>query len=219
MKKFLTSCFISFFIAISFSLCLARENLQGKVISVSDGDTVTILGQSNVQTKIRFYGIDCPEKSQPFGDKATSLTSKLVRNQDVEVTAYDIDKYGRTVGVVMINGNNVNEQLIKAGLAWQYQKYCKESFCDKWIQLEVEARKSNLGLWTENSPTPPWDWRRGNNGQPVVSVGGSYHGNRNSHVFHQSSCRVFNCKNCTVVFETREQAIKNGFRPCGICKP
>lgn len=193
--------------------------ISGRVVSIADGDTITILAAGNIQTKIRLYGIDCPEKTQAFGDKAKKFTSSLVGGKNVAITAYDIDKYGRTVGIVYAEEINVNEQIIKAGLAWQYRKYCKEQFCEDWILLETEARNSGIGLWQESSPIPPWDWRKGIGTQTLSDIGGMYHGNQKSHVFHKSSCKVFNCKNCVIVFESRDEAIKAGFRPCGICRP
>ena len=100
--------------------------LQGKVISVADGDTITVLDSSNKQHKIRLYGIDCPEKGQSFGKAAKNLTSRLTYRKTAVVTKYDTDKYGRTVGVVQVGGVNVNEEIIRAGYGWQYRKYCKD---------------------------------------------------------------------------------------------
>ncbi len=168
--------------------------LSGKVINVADGDTITVLSSGNIQTKIRLYGIDCPENAQAFGQKAKKFTAALVAGKTVDVRAYDIDKYGRTVGVVRVDGINVNEEIIKAGLAWQYRKYCKESFCGNWALLETEAKNAGQGLWRENLPSPPWDWRKGTTTQPLSDVDGKYHGNQKSLVFHQSSCKAFNCK-------------------------
>jgi micrococcal nuclease len=201
--------------------------LTGKVVSIADGDTITILDSFKTQHKIRLYGIDTPEKGQAFGDAAKKYTSKLVAGKTVDVKAYDTDKYGRTVGVVVADGVNVNQSLLSAGLAWQYQKYCKASFCGDWLRLEKNANTSNIGLWADNDPVPPWDWRKGarnssysKNTSSTLSPGtGSYHGNLNSHVFHSSNCRNYNCKNCIKAFQAREEAIATGYRPCGQCKP
>ena len=112
-------------------VCLPLQSLAltGKVISVADGDTISILDSSNKQHKIRLYGIDTPEKKQAFGKAAKKYTSRLTFKKMVIVKAYDTDKYGHTVGVVKVDGINVNESLVRAGLAWQYRKYCKTSFC------------------------------------------------------------------------------------------
>jgi len=204
--------------------------LSGKVISVEDGDTITILS-GRTQTKIRLYGIDCPEDGQPFGRAAKKFTSRLVHGKHVSVTKYDTDKYGRTVGVVLVNGVNVNHEIIGAGYAWQYRKYCKEKFCDDWKRTEYVAKVSKDGLWDDPHPEPPWEWRKKPKKQYVaapavtgattkrVSRNITYHGNRRSHVFHSPSCRHYNCKNCVRSFSSRERAINSGFRPCGLCRP
>lgn len=137
------------------------------------------------------------------------------------VTEYDTDKYGRTVGVVRVEGVNVNESLIQAGLAWQYRKYCKASFCNDWLELESRAKKSKVGLWKDIDPIPPWQWRKGarNSSYNKGVVGGGYHGNVKSHVFHSSRCRHYNCKNCIKEFSTKTAAVRSGYRPSGGCKP
>jgi len=88
-------------------------------VSVADGDTITILSNHNQQTKIRLYGIDTPEKSQAFGKKAKKFTASLTAGKQVSVKVYDKDRYGRSVGVVFVGGTNVNEEIIRAGYAWQ----------------------------------------------------------------------------------------------------
>lgn len=160
------------------------------------------------------------KKAQAYGNVAKKFTAKLVAGKTVEVAAYDIDKYGRTVGVVTVGDRNVNRTILEAGLGWQYRKYCKAEFCESWIQLEEKARKAGIGLWKDDSPTPPWEWRkRGQESNAAVAVPGEIHGNSKSHVFHQASCKSFNCKNCVISFESRESALKAGYRPCGSCRP
>lgn len=205
-----------------FALPAISQTITGKVVGISDGDTITILDAGKKQHKIRLYGIDCPESGQAFGQAAKKHTAALVARKTVIVESFDTDKYGRTVGVVMVDGNNVNQDLIAAGYAWQYRKYCKESFCSDWLQAEERARSARAGLWSDPDPVPPWDWRKGTRtgtpGKVDVSPG-AYNGNVKSHVFHQPSCRDFNCKNCVETFQSREDAIANGYRPCGRCKP
>jgi micrococcal nuclease len=135
------------------SLC---HTLTGKVISVADGDTITILDSGKRQHKIRLYGIDCPESRQAFGKAAKKLTSRLTYKKTATVTEYDTDRYGRTVGVVQVGGVNVNEEIIRAGYAWQYRKYCKASFCDDWLKVEGKARNAKAGLWGDSEAVPPW---------------------------------------------------------------
>ncbi|MFT5729257.1 MAG: micrococcal nuclease [Desulforhopalus sp.] len=209
------------------SFPLQSYALTGKVVSVADGDTITILDSSNKQHKIRLYGIDTPEKKQTFGKAAKKYTSRLTYKKLATVKVYDTDRYGRTVGVVKVGGTNVNESLIKAGLAWQYKKYFKEKFCRSWLQLEKKAKASSIGLWKDKDPVPPWQWRKGKrntshvkktSGKYAASPGG-FHGNVKSHVFHSPSCRHYNCKNCTDTFLNKGTALKAGYRACGMCKP
>jgi micrococcal nuclease len=131
---------------------------QGKVVGVSDGDTITVMHDGKGE-KIRIYGVDCPEGHQDFGSRAKQFTSNMVFGKMVDVKKMDTDRYGRTVGVVTIDGKTLNEELLKSGMAWFFTKYCKESFCGQWKQSEEVARKSKVGLWSMPNPIPPWDFR------------------------------------------------------------
>ena len=198
--------------------------ITGKVIRIADGDTVTVL-QNKQEYKIRLYGIDTPEKKQDFGTKAKEFTAGLVFKRDVKVIQKDVDRYGRIVGIIYVGNICINQEIIKAGFAWVYRQYCKDPFCREWMDLETQARENRIGLWSHKDPVPPWEYRRGGkassetNNQTLKAEGNVYHGNRRSHVFHQPSCKDFNCKNCTIVFHSRKEAIKAGFRPCGGCRP
>ena len=143
---------------------------SGKVVGVADGDTITVLHDKQPQ-KIRLYGIDCPEKRQPFGNRAKQFTSQLVFGKLVEVKPVTMDRYGRTVAFVQLKNILVNEELIKAGLAWIYRRYCKLPVCDdRWDGLEVEAISGKRGLWRDSGYVPPWDFRRQKrNATPVAS--------------------------------------------------
>lgn len=215
------------FLLLTLSCPLQAQVLVGKVIKIIDGDTITILDSSNKQHKIRLYGIDTPEKKQAYGKAAKKHTSRLSYRKKAVVTIYDTDRFKRPVGVVKVGSVNVNESLIRAGYAWQYRKYCKAKFCKSWLQFEERAKASNLGLWRNNDPVPPWEWRKGkrNNSNVKNSSGkysatsNGYHGNVKSHVFHSPSCKHYKCKNCTATFSSKENALKAGFRACGQCRP
>jgi micrococcal nuclease len=197
---------------------LHAQTITGKVVGVADGDTVTVLQNQN-QYKIRLYGIDTPEKGQDFGNRAKQFTSDLIFGKEVRVIEKDVDRYGRVVGMIYIGNICVNEEIVREGLAWVYDYYCKDSVCREWAGLEAQARQSSIGLWSHPDPIPPWDYRKGDRGGAKVILGGKYHGNTSSHVFHKKGCKHFNCKNCTEVFDSREAAIKAGYRPCGGCRP
>jgi len=200
--------------------------LNGKVVGISDGDTITLLKDSRT-TKIRLYGIDCPEKSQDFGRKAKLYTSDMVFGKEVKITSYGKDKYGRTIGLIYLDSNNrcLNEELIKSGHAWVYREYCKDSFCQKWFQYEQDARANKFGLWDGQNPIAPWGFRHGkgnvSSGEKTIVAQKNieYHGNVSSKIFHKNGCRYYNCKNCTAIFKSREEAIQSGYRACKICKP
>lgn len=201
---------------------------SAKVVGVSDGDTITVLRQGNEQVKVRLYGIDAPESSQPHGKASKANLSDMVFGKVVEIEPTDTDRYGRTVGRVIVGGVDANAEQIKAGYAWLYRQYCKGSLCSKWADLESTAKASKAGLWADKSPMPPWEWRHGGqssensakvSGKSGQSVSGPYSGNTESHVFHRPGCKNYECKNCGASFSSREAAIAAGYRPCGICKP
>lgn len=206
------------FLLLSITPAVA-DTWSGKVIGVSDGDTITVL-KNKTPVKIRLYGIDTPESGQAYGNKATKYMKKLVSRKTVQVTEYDIDKYGRSVSVVKAGSINVNRSMIQAGYAWQYRKYCKESFCHEWLELESNVRSAKTGLWADKNAQPPWEWRKLQRSNTTgKKVGGLYHGNSKSYVVHSSRCQYFNCKNCTVPFGSLEAAIKAGYRRHKQCIP
>lgn len=191
---------------------------SGKVVGISDGDTIKIL-RNRVQVKIRLYGIDTPDKAQVFGNKAKRFTASLVAGKAVNVESVTKDRYGRTVAIVWVPGKNVNEEIVRAGYAWVYQKYCKKSFCNDWYGLESTARSNHWGLWADENATPPWEWRHGSRNTTNWDTSGAFHGNVKSHTLHKPGCRAYNCKNCTKKFMNREKAIEAGYVPCGMRKP
>ena len=240
-KKFAFTGLILYVLANSLS-ALAVEVLTGKVVGVSDGDTITVLDASKTQHKIRLYGIDCPESGQDFGQVAKQAMSDFVFGKDVRVTREDVDRYGRIVGMVFADGVCINEEMIRLGYAWVYDQYCKSSQCNRLKVLQITAQINKDGLWDHPDPTPPWEYRRKPNkpketvrpmhqgkfetetnniksSPATMSRSGPFQGNTQSRVFHSSSCRYYNCKNCTAGFSSKEEAISAGFKPCKICNP
>jgi endonuclease YncB( thermonuclease family) len=223
-------------IVLSFILFPALSYAwSGKVVNVADGDTITVRPENGPQIKVRLYGIDCPEKAQPYGQKARDFTASMVAGKFVDVEVKATDRYKRTVGLVSINGVNLNESIVKNGYAWVYRQYCKESFCMDWSKLESVARQQNNGMWADPHIIPPWDWRHsggkkqvsgasysgktGNDQTQQNDAAGVYHGNVNSHKFHRLGCKHYNCKNCTATFGSKEDAVAAGYSPCGKCRP
>ena len=106
------------------------------------------------------YGIDCPEKRQPFGKRAKQFTSELVFGKVVEVEPVALDRYGRTVAFVQVENVLVNEELIREGLGWVYVCYCKLPLCAEWQGLQLAAQNEKRGLWGQTGEIPPWEYRR-----------------------------------------------------------
>lgn len=119
-----------FFLLFSFVFCteLFADTITGKVVSVADGDTITILDDSKTQHKIRFEHIDTPEKKQAFGQKAKEHLSSMIFGKTVKVLVKEKDRYGRNIGTVLLDEKNINLAMVKAGLAWHYKKYSKDGF-------------------------------------------------------------------------------------------
>ncbi|MFC1818923.1 thermonuclease family protein [Thermodesulfobacteriota bacterium] len=132
---------------------------SGKVVGITDGDTIKVLNPENNQVKIRLYGIDTPEKGQAYGQAATKHLASLIAGKTVEVEPVDTDRYGRTVAIISYDGRNINEQMVTVGYAWVYRKYCDRPFCSSWLKRESEAKDSKKGLWKEPNPIAPWEWR------------------------------------------------------------
>lgn len=129
-----------------------------KVVKVKDGDTLGLLSSDNQEVTVRLAEIDCPEKSQAFGQAAKKFTSDICYGKEVKLIGNVRDRYGRTVAqVVLTDGTNVNYQLVKNGYAWQYKAYSKST---ELANLEEQARQNHLGLWQDTNPTPPWEFRR-----------------------------------------------------------
>ena len=140
---------------------------MGRVVGISDGDTLTLVDDAHVQHKIRLSGIDAPEKKQGFGEKSKTSLSSMVYNRQTEADCRKVDRYKRKICVVFVNGRDVGLEQIKAGMAWWYQDYAKEQPKQERIdyeQGEFHAKRRRLGLWNSTNPIPPWEWRRGHAG-------------------------------------------------------
>lgn len=136
--------------------------LSGRIIAVADGDTVTVFADGRTQ-RIRLYGIDCPESGQRGGSEATAFTRSLGLFAEVGIKVINKDVYGRDVAIVTLSdGRILNEELVRSGHAWVYEKYCGIPRCMQWRVLEHAARQKKAGLWQDSKPVPPWRWRRNN---------------------------------------------------------
>lgn len=217
----------------------AAETLTGKVVVISDGDTIAVLVDGKT-VKVRLDKIDCPEKGQPFGTKAKQFTSGLAYGKTVTVQTHGKDRYGRVIGEVKLpDGKSLNTELVRAGLAWRYVKYAPK---DTALQnLEAQARNSRLGLWadldTKTPPIAPWEWRNkakgkqapavasptptpastkiaigaaGSSGEPLVYVTAT------GKCYHAAGCRYLKKGSRAM---SLSQAQVEGYSACKVCDP
>lgn len=137
--------------------------LQGQVIDVADGDTVTVRDAAKHQYKLRLAYIDAPEKAMPYGPEATKSLTQLLASQDVVVEVDDVDRYGRGVARIFKDGKDINYQQISKGYAWHYAQYAKKSQADsefrRYQKAQEQARSKQQGLWRQSKPREPWEWR------------------------------------------------------------
>lgn len=138
------------------------DALIGKVVGISDGDTVTVLTEEHRQVKIRIAGIDAPEKRQAFGQAAKDAMSDCAFGKQAGVEWKRLDRYGRTIGKLTVDGVDCGLRQIELGLAWHYKAYEREqAAADRSAYAEAEnaARSARRGLWSDAQPIPPWEFR------------------------------------------------------------
>jgi micrococcal nuclease len=144
------------FAFISVQSAYSKE-FKARVVGITDGDTIKVL-KDGTEYKIRLRGIDCPEKSQPFGKQAKLLTSQLAFNKDVSVIESGQDRYGRIIGdVILADHTSLSQDLVRAGYAWWYRQYAPK---DRTLAYaEADAKLDNIGIWSARYTQTPWDYR------------------------------------------------------------
>ncbi len=148
---------------VVLSLAAAADSLTGKVVKVVDGDTLYVLDANYKEHKIRLAGIDAPERNQAYGLASRKHLASIVAGKQVTVEYQERDRYGRIVGKGLVDGIDVCLEQLKAGFAWHYKKYQHEQSLEDqrlYANAEIKARTERLGLWRENNPNPPWEYRR-----------------------------------------------------------
>ena len=156
MKK-LICILLLFFSSLTFA-----EELIGKVIKVSDGDTITVLDSNNQKHKVRLQGIDAPETQQAFGEISRQSLASLVNDKEVIVLWDKKDKYARILGKIIVDGRDANYEQLKKGLAWYYKQYKKDlsdEDKERYSEAEAWARNYSEGLWSDLKSIPPWEFR------------------------------------------------------------
>ena len=194
---------------------------KGECVGVSDGDTIKVL-RDGKEVKIRLFGIDCPEKTQAFGQRAKQFTSSLIFGKQVTVDIKDTDRYGRLVCKISIDSTDVNQAIVDAGFAWAYTQYSKE-----YVENERRAREAKRGLWSDKNPTPPWNYRknaRNNSGNENAMTMSNTSGPDTGTVYITKSGKKYHREDCktlksTPIAVSRTEAESRGLKPCGYCKP
>ncbi|MDR6922282.1 thermonuclease family protein [Chryseobacterium sp. 2987] len=148
---------ILFYAFLCFPFSLFSQT-TAKVVGISDGDTITVLLDGNIQKKLRLAEVDCPENKQPFGKNAKQFTSDQIFAKKITFTEIKTDRYGRSIAKVYYdNGKYLSAEIIKAGYGWWYYTYSKDSLLGK---MEKSARVHKVGLWQDKKAISPWDYRK-----------------------------------------------------------
>ncbi|QDV30324.1 Thermonuclease precursor [Planctopirus ephydatiae] len=188
------------------------EEFTGKVIGVTDGDTIKVLVNKDSVT-VRLEGIDAPESGQSYGKKSKEALAEIVAGKTVNVKKTGTDKYGRTLGIVIVGDSDANAKMVEDGWAWHFKKYNDE---ERLAKLEDAALKAKRGLWADATPLAPWDYRARQR-TPEVAPGEakdqklSYWLNTSSGVRHNERCEHFQ--------KTKKGRLcgADEGKPCGIC--
>ena len=194
--------------------------IDGKVVSIADGDTLTVLDASKIQHKVRLEGIDCPESGQAYGAQAGKALGDKVFQKDVRIEWRSKDRYGRTLGHVFYEGRWINKELIEEGWAWHYKQYSRSEVLS---QAEDAARAERAGLWQDKSPTAPWDFRHkpqefeasvqaapsesSNKEDPTVYV------TKTGTKYHAAGCRHLAKSSIPIPLSEAQRS----YSPCGVC--
>lgn len=147
--------------------------IEGLITKVSDGDTIQITDSLGTKVKVRLYGVDAPETEkinkktgkvskpgQPYGEEAFQALKQKADRKPVRLAVMDVDRYGRTVSIVWLGNRNINQEMVAEGWAWAYREYLDRAHASEYITAEEQARKAKKGLWQQDNPQPPWEFRK-----------------------------------------------------------
>jgi micrococcal nuclease len=229
-------------VALAATLCLSstlfactgrtqqRDVILGRVIKVTDGDTIVIIDSSSRQHRIRLFGVDSPEAGQDFGNEATENLSNLVFGRDARVEVNGFDRYERALGKVWVGETDVGLEQIKSGYAWLFTRYAHQlTQRDRtaYDRAEASARSARRGLWQDQRPVPPWDYRHPEQAQvspspdtqPASSSRSVVIGNRRSRVYHRADCPGYQAVSPQnrIPFDSEREAQAAGYRLAGNC--
>ena len=209
------------FSLIVFSLLLAFNasafEFSGKVVGVSDGDTITVL-YGKKEYKIRFLHIDCPESSQAFGTKAKQTLSSKIFGKTVTVKWKEKDRYERILGDIYIGQRWINAEMVQEGMAWHYNFFSKDATI---AAAQTKAKAAKIGIWSQPNPVPPWDFRKG---KRTANRGPPEKGTSTTKVFTTKSGKKYHRDGCNSLSKSKfvtllSKAKAAGYAPCKSCNP
>lgn len=144
------------------------DKTEYRLANLADGDSFELEDTKKRKVKVRLYGVDAPEGKQPFGNVSRNNLRKLLEGKKLLIRTMYKDDYKRSVAIVYYSQNgkpdelSINQLQVQAGMAWVYDHFCTSSVCNTWKLEEAMAQKARLGLWRDDGPIPPWQWRRSN---------------------------------------------------------
>lgn len=142
---------------LTLAVLVMMGQIVGKVVSVTDGDTLIVRESPTRSVTVRLIHIDAPERGQAFGTRARQTLDEWSYGKEAEVIGISRDRYGRLLGEVVVDGRSMNLELVRHGLAWSFTEYEPP---EAYVTAEDEARKSRRGLWVDRDPIAPWDYRK-----------------------------------------------------------
>ncbi len=200
----------------------APKVIQGEVVAIADGDTLTVLDAAKTQHKIRLEGIDTPESNQAFGSVARKSLADKVFRESVHVEWREKDRYGRTLGHVFLGNRWINKELVAEGMAWHYKEYNKDRGL---AEAETQAKQKRVGLWADAEPIPPWEYRRGVRPQTAAkpppeepkpqAADTTVYVTRTGEKYHTGSCRHLSKSKISVSLNEA----RGRYGPCSVCNP
>jgi endonuclease YncB( thermonuclease family) len=229
MRRRSISLFVGFGLLLLLSQLALAYQLVGKVVGVTDGDTLTVSDNSNSQHVIRLAGIDAPEHGQAFGAASEKHLADLVLDKNVNLDCTNEQSYGRLVCKVLLHsGEDVDLDQVKAGMAWHYKQYAySQTLEDRqtYALAEDAAREAHLGLWSDAHPVQPQDFRHGSQSPLCVDnlnhriacsqqYAGPVRGNARSHIYHWAGCPNYDeiSQDNRVSFANAQAAEAAGYR-------
>lgn len=169
----LTGSFLLIAVLLVSAWSARADTISGRVVGISDGDTITVLEAQRLPRNVRLAGIDAPEMGQPFGQASKANLSRPIFKKVVAVEYTKTDRCGRLIGKVLLDGRDMNLQQVSDGMAWHFKRYQNEqSYDDRQLYATTEqmARAERNGLWKDPRPVPPWEWRARKYEQSAANV-------------------------------------------------